>query len=513
MNPRIRWVGLFLLLLFGLLFLQLNNIQVRQAHSLSQNFLASQHPIDLYTGEARGAILSADHKILAYSKPVGKQWLRVYPQATASEFAQITGSLDATIGLPEYGIESEYNNYLIQHESSVSSLKSLLGQHQQTDDVILTIPSKLQADAVSLVGSHPGSEIAAIDPQTGAVLAMYGPPSYNPNTISSLDYASAQSAFDALARQYPEPFLNIASAIPYAPGSTFKVMTTSALFDHDPQLASKQWPVYSTISLPDTTQTFSNYDHEACGGSLASILAVSCDTAYAMVGMDIGAQNLVSEAEKFGWCQGLGGVCKTGGSPPPLDLPADEVSGATMASASDLAAAPPLLAYSSIGQYNDRASALSMALVTAGIADNGIIMAPHLMSEIIDSDGQVVKRYRPHVWKRATSAATAIKVRSLMLGVAADPDGTAYGRFTNLLSSGIGVAAKTGTAEIIKGQCGTNDWMIAMAPAGNGQTPKAVVAVEIPTPTSSLNCSEGTGSLVAGPVADQMLTDILQAGL
>jgi peptidoglycan glycosyltransferase len=514
MNPRIRWVGVVLLLCFVLLFVQLNNIQVRQAKALSQNPLAgggqtSAKAFDL----SRGAILSADKKILAYTAKVGGLQTRIYPPATAVDFGQITGSVDYVDRAIEYGIEEEYNQFLAQHQSSVNSLKSLVTQHQETDNVFLTIPSNLQADAANLLASRPaGAQIVALDPRTGAILAMDGTPNYDPNTLAGHDRAAVEKAFSALALQNPEPFLSLASATTHAPGSTFKVIDTAGIFDHMPSLASKVWQSHSWISLPGTTQTFQNFNGEPCGGDLATILATSCDTAYAYVGMALGATNVVNEAQAFGWCQGAAGVCKGGGSRPPLDLPHVDVAGATIAPLSVLAPAPAFLAYSSIGQYNDRASALSMALVASGIADYGRIMAPHLMSQIIDSAGNVVRTYSPHMWKQATSAATAIRVRQLMLGVTdSSAGGTAAGVFTNLQANGIGVAAKTGTAEVVKGVCATNDWMIAMAPAGPGQTPTAVVAAEIPTPSSSIGCNEATGAAVAGPVVDQMLTDVLQA--
>ncbi|MHB1986507.1 MAG: penicillin-binding transpeptidase domain-containing protein [Acidimicrobiales bacterium] len=516
MNPRIRGVGIALLFCFGLLFLQLNNIQVRQAGALSRNYLGQVGKVQsVYL--PRGAILSSDEKILAYSKKTKNGELRVYPAATASEFGQITGYVDASVDSIPLGIEATYNRYLSQHESSANNLNQLITQHQETDDVILTVSSTLQRDAVSLIGNHNGAEIVALNPQNGAVLAMYGSPSYNPNTISTLNAPAAAKAFAALAKQNPEPYLNLASARPYSPGSTFKPMDTAAIFARDPGLAAKVWPAQQYITIPGAASRFHNYALATCGGPLAQILAQSCDTAFAEVGLSLGARAVVSEAEDFGWCQGVYGTCKAGGTPPPLDLPSSEVAGATMASESQLAANQPYLAYSAIGQYDDEASALSMALVAAGIADNGKIMAPHLMNRIIDSDGKIVVRYKPHLWKQATTASIAQKVRSLMLGVTSSSmGGTAAGVFANLQSRGIQVAAKTGTAEAVitssTGNCATDDWLIAMAPAGAGQTPKAVVAVEVPTPNGASNCAEATGATVAGPVIDQMLTDVLQSG-
>lgn len=513
MNPRIRWVGFVLLACFIVLFVQLNNIQVRQAAKLSRN------PLGQTSGAGaiylpRGAILSADNKVLAYSvkSPVGQQ--RIYPPATAVNFGQITGAVDTTADAIEFGVEEEYNKYLAQHESAVNSLSSLVTQHEETDDVVLTIPTTLQADAAYLASQQKGAEIVALNPQTGAVLAMYGSPSYDPNSLASLKDGgkAAAAAFKSLASQNPEPFLSLASSFTHAPGSTFKTMTTAAIFDHDPSLASKVWPEQESINIPQSSTPFHNFGYGTCGGPLAQILAASCDTAYAEVGLALGASSVTQEAHAFGWCQGISGDCKAFGGRPPLDLPAADVAGATMAPESVLAANPPFLAYSAIGQYEDQASALSMALVASGFADNGRIMAPHVMSKVIDDSGNVVEQYKPHIWRKATTPQTAQKVRSLMLGPTEDPDGTAYGVFSNLQSEGIQVAAKTGTAEVTEGACATNDWMIAMAPAGPGQTPKAVVAVEVPTPNGTSDCNEKTGAIVAGPVIDRMLTDVLNSG-
>ncbi len=522
MNPRIRWVGIILLVCFGLLFLQLNNIQVRQASALSNNPLVHSGQTPSYY-LARGTILSADDKILAYSRKTAQGWQRVYPQATARNFGQITGFMPTAFATPPaYGVEAEYYNYLSQHQSPVTSLRSLLTQHTETDNVILTIPSQLQADAAALINGKKGAEVVALDPRNGNVLAMYGWPSYNPNPVSSLNAKVANRAWKALNSRYPDPYVNLATDLGYAPGSTFKVMDTASIFQNKPSLANINWPFESSTKLPDTPAIFHNYASERCGGPLPEILAVSCDTAYAQIGLRLGADNVVHEAESFGWCQEsakrIPGICASGGTPPPIDLPKNEVVGATMAPIPMLQTNPPFLAYSSIGQFDDSASALSMALVAAGIADNGKIMAPHVMKKIIDSDGNVVRQYRPHLWKQATTAAIAQRVRKLMIGPTQGSPwpGTAAGVFTNLQSRGIEVGAKTGTAEAVisstTSNCATYDWMIAMAPINNGQVPKAVVAVVVPTPNGANACAEATGASVAGPVIDQMLTDVLQAG-
>ena len=152
---------------------------------------------------------------------------------------------------------------------------------------------------------------------------------------------------------------------------------------------------------------------------------------------------------------------------------------------------------SAIGQENVTATALQMALVAAGIADNGVIMSPHLLDKIIDDQGNLVETYHPHAWRRATSVQTAKAVRQLMLGVTENLDGTAYGVFPSYLFPP--VAAKTGTAQIDARGCGTYNWLIATAPAGPGQTPTVAVAAIVPIPPGA-SCVDSTGAQVAGPV-------------
>ena len=256
-------------------------------------------------------------------------------------------------------------------------------------------------------------------------------------------------------------------------------------------MAAKVFPYQTQISLPDTTTTLSNYAHESCGGPLPTLLAVSCDTAYAQLGLSLGANNLHNEAQSFGFNQ-----------VPPLDVPG--VAAAHFPKASSFAKNLPGLAYSAIGQENVAATALQMSLVAAAIANHGAIMAPHLMSQIRNSQDQVIKNYVPKLWKQATSAATASQVTQLMIGVV--KNGTAQG----IAIPGVQIAAKTGTAQtnlIASSNLsagGSDNWMIAFAPA---QNPKIAIAVVVPSQKGlSFN---STGAAYAGPVVKAMIQTAL----
>lgn len=489
MDKRIRRLGIFLMLLFCLLFLQLNNLQVFQASKLD-NKPGNSLTASSVSIQPRGQIVSRSGTVLAESVPVKDQYhyLRQYPQGPL--YADITGFSSLIYG--NYGIEASYNKYLVAQPNPITSLSDIFSNNKKyvTNTVVLTVSTKLQQEAAKALGNLKGA-VVAIDPSTGAVLAMYSSPTYNPNLLASHNATAVEQAWHTYQSNPSQPMLPRAYARDYPPGSTFKIVTTSAIFDHDPSLAAKVFPYQTQISLPDTTTTLSNYAHESCGGPLPTLLAVSCDTAYAQLGLSLGANNLHNEAQSFGFNQ-----------VPPLDVPG--VAAAHFPKASSFAKNLPGLAYSAIGQENVAATALQMSLVAAAIANHGAIMAPHLMSQIRNSQDQVIKNYVPKLWKQATSAATASQVTQLMIGVV--KNGTAQG----IAIPGVQIAAKTGTAQtnlIASSNLsagGSDNWMIAFAPA---QNPKIAIAVVVPSQKGlSFN---STGAAYAGPVVKAMIQTAL----
>lgn len=505
MDKRIRAMLGVLVGLFALLFLQLNNLQVRMAPSLDASKYEPASPgVKNPYAEPRGDIVTAGGKVLAASRPAkkgdpyGPQ--RYYPYG--SLFEDVTGYFDA-VDSSATGLEAEYNNYLIKHQPTASTLKGLLTEQSGTDSVATTVSYGLQKVAAEALAPYARGAIVAIDPQNGDILAMYGKPSFNPGLLASHNPKVVARNYKSLNPQSgTSPLVNFATQYTAAPGSTMKVVTTSAIFDHKPQIASQVFPNLGQLALPGTPLPLHNYANEVCGGTLANALAVSCDTTYAQIGLELGAKNLASEAAAFGFNR-----------PPPIDLPPSEVATPcfppvegqsynvpSCPSSSAAAIGPgnqPFIAYSAIGQGNVTESALQDALVTAAIANNGAMMTPHLMSAIVNDAGRIVDTYKPHVYLNSTSAKTAQSVRSLMLGVAS------YGTAAGLFPANLHVAAKTGTAQVGgSGVCTTN-WLVAMGPAGAGQTPRIAVAGVVPA-QAGLACQE-TGAGIAGPAVAKVL--------
>jgi penicillin-binding protein A len=169
---------------------------------------------------------------------------------------------------------------------------------------------------------------------------------------------------------------------------------------------------------------------------------------------------------------------------------------------SNLAANPPFLAYSAIGQEDVSVTALQNALVAAGIANGGNIMTPHLMSYISGPNGTIVKRFKDSVWKKPLTQVEAAEIVPLMESVVTDGTAAQVG-----FLPADDVAAKTGTAQVgnnLKND--TDDWMIAFAPATD---PTIAVAVSVPYQAYSV-----TGAEIAGPIVKCVIEAALalQAG-
>lgn len=483
-DRQIRRFGVVFIVLFGVLFLQLNNLQVLQASKLA-NAPGNPRTISREFANPRGVVQTADGTVLARSVKSNDvyKYQREYPKGPL--YADVTGYFSLIYGLD--GVEQTYDKYLSGRTATIRRLSDLLTTRTRVDNVTLTISAKLQQVAAAALGSRSGA-VVALDPRTGALLALYSSPSYDPNRLASHDGATAKAAWNGYLADPSQPLLAKAYRSRYPPGSTFKVVTSSAVFDHDPALATKAYPVASQIPLPQTNLTLHNYANESCGGTLPELLKVSCDTGFAQVGLDLGADNLAGEANAFGFDQ-----------TPPLDLPRPAQS--SFPSASSFAQNLPGLAYSAIGQENVAATPLEMALAASAIADHGTIMAPHVMDQIRGDQGNLVKAWSPHPWLEATSASTAAAVGRLMVGVV--QGGTA----SNIALPGTTVAAKTGTAQLGLGNGRNDDWMVAFAPAGPGQTPTIAVAATVLDQAPS-----STGSSVSGPVVKAVLAAALGAG-
>jgi penicillin-binding protein A len=499
---RIRYLGIVMIICFALVLVQLVNIQFRKASALANSPNNPQIAAKRFDN-LRGEITLVDGTVLAKSVRVSKSadsydYVRVYPEATAELYAGITGYDSPYFGAAT-GIEYQYNQYLQVHPQAPENFSQLLFNKppSEPDNVTLTIDPVLQAASMNALKTaplaHRDGAVVVLNPSTGAVLALVSNPTYDPNGEANLDTTKALQAHfeDSVPDdEHYDGLQPLATEERFAPGSTFKVITSTAVYNLKPSLIDYSFPDASSVIFPDSGGiALHNDGGTACGGTMVYMLPQSCDPGYGSLGVKLGVPTLTKQAEDFGYA--IDGV-----NPqyvPNLDLP--DVFPSIF---SDLLPdAQAYLADSAIGQYNDQATPLEGALVAAGIANHGVIMTPHLMDQITNSQGAVVTTYHPTPMLTAASPSAAAAVAKLMITVANDsvPGATANGIFPISWH----VAVKTGTAQAPapNGVEETDDWMIGFMPAVG--TPQIAIAVVEPQQSFS-----GTGAGEAGPIVKKV---------
>jgi peptidoglycan glycosyltransferase len=481
-NPAIRKVGIGITVLILVLVAQLSYLQIFDANSLNHNPHNSR-PLLADANKPRGDIVTADGTVVAHSVPVADgtafKYLREY--STASLFAQVVGYQSFIYG--NTGVEKSYNDDLTGQslQLQLHSIRGLLSGANTTGTVVLSLRADAQREAQSALGFQRGS-VVLLDVQTGAILALYSNPSFDPNPLASHNAQVAQADFTALNRDPDQPALPRAYRELYPPGSSFKTVTTSVALEDGVATPNTVYPVRSQLTLPQTSSTLKNFGGESCGGTLTESFTESCNTTFGEVGLQLGNQ-FVPGMAKFGI-----------GDTPPLDVDPGPVSsiGPTAGSFQNN---QPSFALAGIGQGPMAVTPLQMALVADGIANGGVIMTPHVVSEIRDSNDQLVKRINPSPWMTATTPQVAAAVTQMMVDVVNSPGGT--GSAARI--PGVTVAGKTGTAQTTPGTA-PDAWFVAFAPA---QAPKYAVAVLVEHGGSEGN--EATGGAVAAPIAARML--------
>jgi peptidoglycan glycosyltransferase len=386
------------------------------------------------------------------------------------------------------GVEDAYDKVLTGQDTSLQfkDLGNLLNGKAQTNDVVLALTQVAQQTAKDALEGQRGS-VVALDVQTGAVVAMYSNPTFDPNGLSVHDTQQVQNNFNAI-NSGDKPALQRAYRDRYPPGSTFKVVTSKSAIEAG--LATPDSPVFPTLDgfqIPGTSTKLRNFGGEVCGGTLRQSLVASCNATFAALGYQMGS----SFAPAMDQC-GIDAV-------PPIDL----VPSAVPSVGPRVGADKARFALAGIGQGDVFTSPLQMALIAEGIANGGVIKTPHVVKEIRDVDGQVVRTIDAEDWKTCMQPTTAAALTSMMVDVVDHGTGTA----ASLANQGITVAGKTGTAETADGE-NPHAWFIAFAPADH---PKYAIAVLVEHGGTDGIGAETTGGRVAAPIAASVLRTLLGA--
>lgn len=473
MARNIERLAIVLMLCFGVVSASLGYWQTVRAGDLVSD--PSINRARLHEEERRvqrGQILDRNGQVLVRTDVSGEVGKRVY---AAPWLVHVTGHHSLRFG--NSNVEQSHDLYLRGKTGvdAVSAFRDRLLHHPiQGSDVVLTIDHRLQEVAEQALGDSAGA-ILVMDPRTGEILALASHPYYDPNKL--------EQDWELLRNDPTTPLLNRATQGLYAPGSVFKTITVAAALDSgmvqpnqrfEFTLSAGQQPYHSEIfhGFPVTCANHPSSPPGKLSMSLAEAYAASCNVAFAELGVRIGHQRLIDYANRFG----LG-----------AELPG-ELANAPSQLATDLKSLrdDAALASTAFGQGQLLVSPLQVALVTNAIANQGVIMAPHVVKEV-HRDGQVVLRTEVIPWRKAIQPTTAEIVRSMMV------QSVEQGWASPAKIPGVSVAGKTGTAETGDGQQ-THAWFTAFAPADN-----PVVSVTV------VKEHAGFGSAQAIPPAKQVL--------
>jgi len=438
----------------------------------------------------RGLIRAADGTILATNrkKRVAGQTLyfRRYPQHGL--FAHIVGY--STQSRSRSGLEASENDYLTGSNANLhtvlsTTLDRIRGATIKGNDLWLTLRPGAQRLAMEQLAGNCGS-VVALDPRTGALLVSASRPTFDPNLVES-NFAAINNIRASCSPA--APLLNRATDGLFTPGSTFKVVTASAALDtgtftpesrfDDPGYCIEYGKKVRNAGNPEAPETFGSVN-------LITGLEHSINSVFCNIGKALGAGRILGYAKRYGFYED-----------PPLETPGNERApsglyhGPKLFRPTDPATQvdPGRLAF---GQEALLATPLQMAMVAAGVANQGVVMKPYVVGRVTGPSGGVLTRTHPHKLRRAISPRTSQELTSMMVGAVQSGTGTAA------QIPGIQVAGKTGTAET--GVAGRyTSWFICFAPAYH---PRVAVAVVLENQT-------GFGGQVSAPIARAVMQALL----
>lgn len=494
MNKPIRNLALACMLLFVALLVNATYVQYWQAGDLTS---LSKHPDNKRIRDAefareRGAILVRG-KAVAESNKSGDSYKfqRVYP--LGREYAHLTGFFSRDWGLG--GVEATQNSVLSGSDSRlfVNRVIDLAdNQDPKGGSVTLTIDPAAQKaayDGLRALGSQIQGAVVAIEPRTGKILAMVSSPTYSPNRLATHEFAGVGETKKRLEQDSRSPLNNRAIEEVLPPGSTFKLVTAAAALDSGRYTPDTMVPGGASLDLPQTSKNLTNENGQACGGDKVTFtraLQRSCNVAFGDVGLKIGADRIRSTAEKFGF-----------GKRSFHDLD-DDLTHQALSRFPDKPDAPQT-ALSAIGQFEVAATPLQMAMIGAGIANDGVVMKPYLVDEIKSPKLETIDKTSPAPMpdQPAISPSAARDLQQMMVAVVEGGTGQ------TAKIPGVKVAGKTGTAQSAPNRP-PYAWFVSFAPAS---TPAVAVAVLVQDAGVARDQISGSG--LAAPIAKSVMEAVI----
>jgi peptidoglycan glycosyltransferase len=472
-NAPLRRAGVVILVLFGMLFANLNWVQAYRGDKYRTNEYNGRVQVSEYE-RPRGVIEDPDGEPLAGSKATDDslKYLRTYPQKDA--FAHVLGYKPVNIGAT--GIERSENDFLAGTSDQLFADRfsdMFTGDNTSGGNVVLTLKSPAQQTAwkqltTNRKGVDRGAAIA-INPKTGAVQALVSMPSFDPNTLVSHDTTAARKAYDALEADKLGPLKNRALSEILPPGSAFKVVVAAAGLESGLTPQSKI-PAGARYTAPGAGSFIKNSGASVCPQSqvtLIEALTESCNTGFAQLGVKLGTAAITQKAQAFGFEQSdltVGDLDTKSGL-----AVAKSTTGSALKNP-DGSDDKARLAQSSIGQNEVAMTPLQGAMIAASIANGGKQMRPYLVERLLAADRRELYKASPDSLRQPVTSTVATDLQAMMVSVVQNGTGR------NAQIDGMRVGGKTGTAEHGDGEP-EHGWFIGFAFDSKGEPVSAVCVV------------------------------------
>ena len=482
MNKTIRRASVFALLLVLAVLLRATWVQAYEGRALADDKKNRRKTIAQYA-QPLGNIIVAGAPVTGSQPTKGGDLAYKRSYTDGELYAAVTGYSSQAYGATQ--LEGIYSGVLDGTDTRLKNpVDALTGKQQEPGDVLTTIDPAVQKAGFEALGGKKGAAVA-VDPKTGRILGMVSTPSYDPSKIAGL---TDGDTWRKLSDDKDKPLVNRALRQPLPPGSTFKLVVAAAALEDglykDVDTATESPDPYT---LPGTRTVLKNENASApCeNATLRTALRYSCNNVFAKLAVDLGQDKVKAMAEKFGF------------NDDELDVPVRAYA-SVYPSGMDRAQT----ALSGIGQFDVTATPLQMVMVSAAISNDGLMASPHMVSAVVDSDGDTLQSYKDGETRRIVSSATAEQLRSAMKTVVDEGTGT------NAAIDGVEVGGKTGTA-----QHGENNsktpyaWFTSYA---KDEATGKEVAVAVLIEDSGAARSEVSGNGLAAPVAEKMMRAALK---
>ncbi|OEU90234.1 penicillin-binding protein [Streptomyces abyssalis] len=485
MNKPLRRIAMFCGLLVLALLVRDNWIQLVQADELKTDPKNRRVAIERYS-QPRGNII-VDGKSITGStdtKSGDFRYKRTYKNGPM--WSPVTGYASQAFGANQ--LEALNDGILTGDDDRLffnRTIDMLTGKPQKGGNVVTTLNAKAQKAAFDGLGDKKGA-VAAINPKTGAILALASTPSYDPSSFAGNgDSDTAQWSKLQKQENEDEPMLNRALRQTYPPGSTYKVVTAAAGLESGEYDLDKATDTPDPYKLPDSQTKLGNEGSPPCkNATVRTALQYSCNTVFAKMSNELGNEEMIDMSEKFGF------------NDKELDTP---VRAAESVYPEDN---KPQNAMAGIGQASNRATPLQMAMVSSAVANNGSLMKPYMVDQLVAPNLNVVEQHKPTEMSKPVSSENAQKLQQGMETVVEKGTGT------SAQIPGVTVGGKTGTAQ--RGVDNSENpyaWFISYA---KGEDGSADVAVAVVIEGSDALRSDIAGGKLAAPVAKGVMKAVLE---